>query len=193
MDSARARSRADCAKVAANRHNLRILATHCARVLQIHSPQKKRAQGRPGARCTRGPVCKSREENAHEHTGSAEAVRPSLRDGFTVSFVLSPARPGLFATVVLKKLASQELDTSHWGVRTTRLRRPRALALVWRKTPRPPHPTARVVTCATPLSSGGMAIRSEVCIELKRNIFRKGAGQGFGDLPGGLLCRTRKR
>jgi hypothetical protein len=30
------------------------------------------------------------KENAHEHTGSAEAVRPSLRNGFTASFVLSP-------------------------------------------------------------------------------------------------------
>jgi hypothetical protein len=29
------------------------------------------------------------KENAHEHTGSAEAVRPSLRDGFTAYFVLS--------------------------------------------------------------------------------------------------------
>jgi hypothetical protein len=38
-------------------------------------------------------------ENAHEHTGSAEAVRPSLRNGFTAYFVLSPARPGLLVTV----------------------------------------------------------------------------------------------
>jgi hypothetical protein len=42
-------------------------------------------------------------KNAHEHTGSAEAVRPSLRNGFTAYFVLSPARPGLFVTVVPKK------------------------------------------------------------------------------------------
>ena len=35
----------------------------------------------PGARCTRGLVCKGRTENAHEHTGSAEALRHSLRDG----------------------------------------------------------------------------------------------------------------
>ncbi len=34
------------------------------------------------ARCTK--------ENAHEHTGSAEAIRHSLRDGFTAYFVLSP-------------------------------------------------------------------------------------------------------
>src|SRR6202012_4311115 len=38
------------------------------------------------------------ERNAHEHTGSAEAVRPSLRNGFTAYFVLSPAT-GFLATV----------------------------------------------------------------------------------------------
>jgi hypothetical protein len=34
-------------------------------------------------------------EGAHEHTGSAETLRPSLRNGFTAYFVLSPVRPGL--------------------------------------------------------------------------------------------------
>ena len=67
-------------------------------------------------------------KSAHEHTGSAEAVRPSLRNGFTAYFVLSPARPGLFVTVIPKNKLEEAcflgIDTSHWGVRTTRLRRP---------------------------------------------------------------------
>jgi hypothetical protein len=50
-----------------------------------------------GARCTRGLMCKSKKENAHEHTGSAEAVRPSLRNGFTTYIVLSPASPGFLS------------------------------------------------------------------------------------------------
>jgi len=45
----------------------------------------------PDARCTRGPVCKMGKENAHEHTGSAEAIRHSLRNGFTAYFALSLA------------------------------------------------------------------------------------------------------
>ena len=53
----------------------------------------------PDARCTRGPVCKKEEEDAHEHTGSAEAIRHSLRNGFTAYVALSPAI-GLFDTVV---------------------------------------------------------------------------------------------
>jgi hypothetical protein len=36
----------------------------------------------PGACCTRGLACKIVQGNAHEHTGSAEAVRHSLRNGF---------------------------------------------------------------------------------------------------------------
>ena len=84
---------------------VRDLATRCARGLQINRPRKMRAQatprgrsaiprgeqGRPGARCTRGLACKWTEKGAHEHTGSAEAVRPSLRNGFTAYFVLSLA------------------------------------------------------------------------------------------------------
>src|ERR1700682_925662 len=35
------------------------------------------------ARCTK--------KDAHEHTGSAEAIRPSPRSGFTTDFALSPA------------------------------------------------------------------------------------------------------
>jgi len=44
----------------------------------------------PGARCTRGLVCNVQKEDAHEHTGSAEAIRHSLRDGFTAYNVISP-------------------------------------------------------------------------------------------------------
>ena len=51
--------------------------------------ENRRAQGRPGARCTRGLVRNCTKQNAHEHTGSAEAVRPSLRDGVTAYFELS--------------------------------------------------------------------------------------------------------
>jgi len=107
--------------VPAERSALGLLHDRVPEKIEGASDPQERAQGRPGARCTRGPVCKSSEKSAHEHTGSAEAIRPSLRNGFTAYFALSSARPGLFATVALKKLASQELDTSHWGVRTTRL------------------------------------------------------------------------
>ena len=75
------------------------------------APGRKRAQGRPGARCTRGLACKRQKKSAHEHTGSAEAVRPSLRSGLRLTSS-SPRRSGFFVTVIPEKLASQELDAS---------------------------------------------------------------------------------
>jgi hypothetical protein len=50
----------------------------------------ERAQGRPGARCTRGPVCNGTRKCAHEHTGPAESIRPSLRNGLTAYGALFP-------------------------------------------------------------------------------------------------------
>src|ERR1700681_1910198 len=58
-------------------------------------PRETRPQGTPGARCTRGLVCKTAQKNAHEHTGSAEAIRHSLRNGFNAYNVLSPVSRAL--------------------------------------------------------------------------------------------------
>ena len=60
-------------------------------VLQIvRALFKQRAQGRPGARCTRGLMCNVHQKKcAHEHTGEAETLRPSLRNGSTAYIVLS--------------------------------------------------------------------------------------------------------
>src|SRR4249920_2075091 len=74
--------------------------------------RKQRAQGRPGARCTRGLVCKVRNKNAHEHTGSAGASRPSLRSGFTAYFVLSPVNGSIATVVPQEALLPKELDAS---------------------------------------------------------------------------------
>ena len=56
---------------------------------QTFSP--KREQGMPGARCTRGLVCKNVQRGAHEHTGSAETLRHPPRNGFTAYAVISSA------------------------------------------------------------------------------------------------------
>ena len=44
----------------------------------------------PDARCTRGLMCKLVKNGAHEHTGSAENIRHSLRNGFTAYIALTP-------------------------------------------------------------------------------------------------------
>src|ERR1700744_4288303 len=74
-------------------------------------PSKKRGAGKTGcALHPRSRVQDAHKENAHEHTGEAEAVRPSLRNGFTTYFVLSPAT-GFLATVAMRKNSAQ-LDAS---------------------------------------------------------------------------------
>jgi len=57
---------------------------------QIRGRREYRVRAAPAVSCA-----KSAQKNAHEHTGSAEAIRHSLRNGFTAYFVLSPAT-GLF-------------------------------------------------------------------------------------------------
>ena len=51
------------------------------------------------------------KEHAHEHTGSAEAFRPSLRSGLTAYFVLSPEN-GSLASVAAQGVNPTQLDAS---------------------------------------------------------------------------------
>ena len=76
----------------------------------------------PDARCTRGLVCKVHKGNAHEHTGSAEAIRHSLRNGFTAYFALSPENraslsPSAADSWLIRarsgRLAFRRLDANH--------------------------------------------------------------------------------
>jgi hypothetical protein len=126
---------------------VRVLAAPIARGLQEPCPPWiRRAQGKPGARCTRGLVCKCTSKCAHEHTGSAEAIRLSLHDSFTVSFALSLVT-GLschhrHADRSTRLDASVGASGPHdFAVRTPRRSSKAHL--------RPPHPTARFVTTAS--------------------------------------------
>src|SRR5665647_960604 len=83
----------------------------------------QRAQGKPGARCTRGLACKIVQRSAHEHTGSAEAVRPSLRNGFN-GFLRTLPGDRAFLSPSSVKTCFHELDASVEAPGTTRLRRP---------------------------------------------------------------------
>src|SRR5438477_7394954 len=61
-----------------------------------------RAQGRPGACCTRGLACDLRKQSCTRAYRAAGTLRPSLRNGFTAYFVLSPEN-GSFASVAAQK------------------------------------------------------------------------------------------
>ena len=122
------------------------------------APQKKRAQrdpqerarGRPGARCTRGLMCNVHQKKcAHEHTGSAETLRPSLRNGFTTYIVLSLVNRSLLPPspprgVSLSKDLTPAIRASgphDFAVRAGTTRQPCRQ--------RPPHPAPRFVTIAS--------------------------------------------
>src|SRR5882757_3040584 len=57
-------------------------------------------------------MCNCTQRNAHEHTGSAETLRPSLRNGFTAYIALSPVNGLSCHRRPQEALASHELDTS---------------------------------------------------------------------------------
>ena len=82
------------------RVRLRVLAARSARGLQVifATSGNQRAQGMPDARCTRDLVRNVHRKCAHKHTGEAENIRHSLRNGFTAYNVLSPEN-GSFASV----------------------------------------------------------------------------------------------
>jgi hypothetical protein len=174
--------------------------------LQIVSPIKKRAQGMPGACCTRGLVCKIVRRNAHEHTGTVGASRHSPRNGFTAYAALSPAtnsschrrrRIGGSAEPGWARNTSADL-TPATGARTTRFCRTfqhrssvapsvrsqtgvRPATTTTRPTlPRPPHPAPTFVTMANAPLPGrdGGSYAADLGGDGKRNIFVGGSGQG---------------
>jgi len=136
------------------------------------------------------------KERAHEHTGSAETLRPSLRNGFTAYNELSPVN-GSFATVIPKKLASQELDASTAASGphdfAVRLSHTRQLQLS-----RPSHLTARSWRWPTPLirrETGG--VMRLIWVRTKADFFWFRALTWFRkirtDLPVVPVCRRPLR
>jgi hypothetical protein len=155
-----------------------------ARALQNHSPIEKRAQGMPGACCTRGLVCNKCERNAHEHTGTAGALRHSLRNGLTAYTALSPETNSF----CLRRRRIEGLSKPGWvdvssagltpatGARTTRLcrtqpRQSSARCVRSQAKARPANTTSFMETRPTPASALGAiaAVRLISC-----RLFRTG-------------------
>ena len=143
---------------------LRDLAARSAPELCKFAPLNERAQGMPGARCTRGLVCKCSKESAHEHTGSAEAIRHSLRNGFTAYTVLSPVN-GLSCHRRRNDFhqldASVEASGPHvFAVRFQRSRQ--------KHRPRPPHPAFRDVAKRPSVGTGRAEYRTDLGLRKNR-------------------------
>ena len=99
----------------------RILATHCARALQVmRRPRNQRAQGMPDARCTRGLVCDSANKAAHEHTGQRRTSDIPCAVALRLISCSPQSGRARCHCRSSEALASLELDASKRGVRTTR-------------------------------------------------------------------------
>src|SRR5258708_20262754 len=86
--------------------------TICPRfAIDFRTSLNQRAQGMPDARCTRDLVCNVHKNVRTRAYRAAEAIRHSLRNGFTAYNALTPVI-GLFDTVAPEKHTSQALDTT---------------------------------------------------------------------------------
>ncbi len=101
---------------------VRILAAQFCPSFACRCPSRKEGAGNAGcALHPRSRVQNAQRKNAHEHTGSAEAIRHSRRNGFTAYAVLSPAtnsschrRCRLEAEMIrLDRSRHRQLDTSN--------------------------------------------------------------------------------
>jgi hypothetical protein len=107
----------------------------------IVTPRKQEGAGKAGcALHPRSRVQLLLAENAHEHTGSAEAVRPSLRNGFTAYNALSSVSRTLLPPSLRRSLrqAWRQRRAPERHVFTVRSSHARQSQLS-----RPPHLTAR--------------------------------------------------
>jgi hypothetical protein len=71
----------------------------CQKFLALENRGRREDRVRAAPAVSRAKCTK---QSAHEHTGSAETLRPSLRNGFTAYIVLSPVN-GFLATVATQK------------------------------------------------------------------------------------------
>jgi hypothetical protein len=107
---ARARARPGMTKNASNpRATPRSRGTMRPSCADRFAPERQRAQGKPGARCTHSPVCKGSKHTVVDHRFTGTPGLPCAMV-LTVSFVLPGDR--LVVTVAREQLASHELDAS---------------------------------------------------------------------------------
>ena len=112
----------------------------CPRFALAPVPSTKRAQGKPGARCTRGLVCKFVQKKRTRAYRSSGGIPAFPAQWFTAYFALSSVT-GLFATVALRNLPPKlDASTGASGPHdfTVRISYARQSQLS-----RPPHLTAR--------------------------------------------------
>jgi hypothetical protein len=82
-------------------------------------PLKIKGAGKAGCPMHPQPPVGIKKPHEHSHHRFAEAVRPSLRNGFNGLFSCSPRRPGSFATVIGGSASANLTPASGCQDRTT--------------------------------------------------------------------------
>jgi hypothetical protein len=146
--------------------HLRLLATGCARVLQIHFAPKKR--GRREDRVRAAPAVSRARVDQKTHTSiQVQRKQSGLPCAMVLQLIscsprrdlacLSPSPPRSASSFKNLTPAIGASGPHDFAVRISAVRRAAPS--------RPSHPTPRFVTCATPLSSGEMAIEVKlICL-----------------------------
>src|SRR5258707_11353739 len=173
-------------------HDFAISRHDAPEVCKSFRPRSLRGRREDRVRAAPAVSCANmHKENAHEHTGSAESIRPSLRNGFTAYNALSPVT-GLFATVA-PRINPRHLTPA--SGRQNHATSPSASA-----------PFVKGTSASTashrafrddrepPLLSG--ETRGEtplICPTRQAEYFFEGGWTGFFDFPVALFCRTPSR
>jgi hypothetical protein len=163
----------------------------CARSdARTFGPRKTEGAGNAGcALHPRSRVQDAHKECAHEHTGSAEAIRHSLRNGFTVSFALPGDRAFLPPSLADRSTSLTPASGCQDHTTSPSAKASFVRALLARLTlPRPSHPAPNVrddreapLLWARDGESFGVDLG-----QLKTNIFlQTGLDRLMGDLPVG--------
>jgi hypothetical protein len=130
------------------------------------SNEVQRAQGKPDAQCTRGLACKQWKAHELVTTGSPEAARPSLRNGFNGFLcalpgdqtLLSPS-PRIIERDLTPALGRQD-HTALPSADHADHRRAREARVAQQ---RPPHPAPRFVTIGRDAPLPGRDAREHAC------------------------------
>ncbi len=132
----------------------------------------------PGARCARRCVCEGSGRRHTRQSGHTGITRHSPRSGLRLIRDL-PGEPCTFATVIRAAL-SCELDTSLWGVGTTRFRHP--LQALWSGAPSASTASPSHIgdLAQRPLDGTGWRKYSSIIISVKQKYF---FARGLTPLP----------
>jgi hypothetical protein len=151
-----------------------VLATHfLSEAFNFVCASQKRAQGKPGARCTRGLMCTVHQQKTHMSI-QVKREHPGLPCAMALRFIRAlPGEPGFVVTIAPEKLSLLQDLTPTTGASGPHDFAVRTRAARLATHTRPPQPVPTSVTLANaPLAGQDAAIRPVFCAEKQQKRVR---------------------